>query len=713
MEVIVPKADYENPADTPYLLKDLIQGDEAVADRQDFQRLSDPEIQKGLQLILNNPCLSDSMKELLLLDSWRINYKSKPPTIKEFLTEEWLGPQAESLFVHARRILTEFWNYDSPYRHLVLAGSIGIGKSTISAVQNLFVTINLFLMRNPKKYFGLAASTSIVQAFISFSQDKAKQLLLQPFIQILTTSPKFHRVKVEEHLEAHQKKYPDKICWTTASRVGVLQFPNDIHYIVASGPHQLLGLNMIHSTMSEISFFIDRGFSTDYIWRIYMDSKERIKSRFGNKYLAGTILDSSPNDLDVSPIDKYIFTGQAQKDPENYVSTGSQWEYYEEDPTRKRVKELYPIYAETGEKFPVFRGSASSPAEVLNDDNLALYPKEEIIWVPIDLKREYLESTTRAVKNTGGWPSGSLDKLIRERQLIEDIFTPQLKNIPTYIMAPSTKPAAELIWNQIRDKFFIKVGERYEFYRAPKALRVLSFDLAETGDVLGICMSHWEWDAVNCEKIAVHDFTIAISPGKGRINLDAIRTFPEDLRDKGSINLFKITFDNFQSHATIAYLKEKGFNVGNLSADTEINVYLSYVALINIGNVKGGRNIFLKNNLKCIQESTTEKGRKKIDHTIGKVVNILDTNDWELSMMGTNAKDVSDTAAENVYTLIHEELSVPRYIYNRELDVPFENNYLGEGLIVESPKGEDYDEAFRKSMEKNLTKLGLTVKSYA
>ena len=129
MEIIVPKTDYENPADTPYLLKDLIQGDEAVADRQDFQRLSDPEIQKGLQLILNNPCLSDSMKELLLLDSWRINYKSKPPTIKEFLTEEWLGPQAESLFVHARRILTEFWNYDSPYRHLVLAGSIGTGKA--------------------------------------------------------------------------------------------------------------------------------------------------------------------------------------------------------------------------------------------------------------------------------------------------------------------------------------------------------------------------------------------------------------------------------------------------------------------------------------------------------------------------------------------------------------------------------------------------------
>jgi hypothetical protein len=209
-------------------------------------------------------------------------------------------------------------------------------------------------MRSPKKFFGLAPSTSIVQAFISFSRDKATQLLLQPFIQILSTAPKFRKVKQEEHLKTQQEKYPDQICWTTASKMGALQFPGDIPYIVASGPAQLLGLNMIQSTMSEISFFIDRGFSPEYIWRIYQDSKARIFSRFGNKMYRGIVLDSSPDDLDASPIDKYIFTGEAQKDKENYVSIGSQWEMYESDPKRTRVKVLYPIYYETGETFPVF-----------------------------------------------------------------------------------------------------------------------------------------------------------------------------------------------------------------------------------------------------------------------------------------------------------------------------------------------------------------------
>ncbi|MGL5913547.1 MAG: hypothetical protein ACRCZB_05225 [Bacteroidales bacterium] len=710
MDFHIAKENYDNPNDTPVLLKDLIEGEEKVSERDDFKKLSSNDIQKGLELILSNKNLSSKLKEELLINSWKINYREKPPSMKEFLTEKWIGPMANSIFVHNREILEDFWSFDSTKRHLILGTAIGTGKSTTSTLHNLYVTVIMFLMRNPKKFFGLAPSTSIVQAFISFSQDKANQLLLQPFIQILSVSPKFYRVKIEENLKKHQDARPDKICWTSASKMGALQFPNDIHYIVASGPHNLLGLNIIQSTMSEISFFIDRGFSTDYIWRIYVDSKERIKSRFGNKYLCGTVLDSSPNDLDSSPIDKYIFTGEAFKDPENYVSIGSQWDMYEKDPTRKRIKELYPKYAETGETFPVFRGSASSPAEVLNPNNIDMYPKDEILNVPIDLKREYVESTTRAVKNTGGYPSGSSDKLISEQSLIENIFTPQLKNIQTYIMAPSTKPSAQLLWNEVRDKFFIKIGERYEFYRAPKARRVLSFDLSETGDMMGISMSHWELDIRRGEKIIVHDFTLAVSPAKGRINLDAVRTFPEDLRDKGCIDFAKITFDNYQSHSTISYLKEKNFNVGHLSSDLEINVYLTYVALINIGVVKAGRNIFLKNNLKSIHEVKTQSGKKKIDHVIGKVVNLIDTNDWNMSRMGTSAKDISDTTAENAYVLVHEVHEVPRYIYNSELDVEFDSDFMNETVYNDISKEVGYEEALIKETELSLGKLGLSIK---
>lgn len=697
-----------NP-NAPYLIRDLAQGDESVADNELFKSLSENDILAGLKLIRENDFLSEATKAEVLANLWRINYKKRPPTIEEFLTDDWLGPMSESLYPHARNILTDFWKQGSPYRHLILAMAIGTGKSTISAVHNLYVTTLLFLMRNPKKFFGLAPSTSIVQALISFSMEKAEQLLLQPFLQILLTSKRYHRVKQEEHLARHQEENPDKVCWTTAGRIGKLQFSNDIHYMIASTPYQLLGLNLIHATLSEISFFIERGLSPDYIWRIFQDCKARIYNRFGDKRLCGVVLDSSPNDIDASPIDKFIFNGEAAKNPENLVVTGSHWEMFEQDPEKKRLKENYPIYAKTGETFKVFRGSSTLPAEIVTDERAGEFAEEEIYNVPVDLHRLFTESTVKNVKDYCGWPAGTTDKLIQDTGLIEDIFTPQLKNFYTYIYAPSNQSANQLLWNQVRDKFFLKIGEkRYEFYRAPRERRWAHVDQSETGDMTGIVFSHPEYDLEKSEIVIVHDMTIAISPGKGRINLDAIRTFFEDLRDKGGLVIEKITFDKYESATTIQYLKEKGFNVEKFSVDIDKKPYLTYVSLINTGRVKAGRNIFLKNNLRSIREVKTESGNKtKIDHLIGKLT-YEDGADWGLSLMGMNAKDVSDCAAATSFKILHEFKGTPRYVWKdvviaRENVPPTEDS--GDG-------GSDaFKEAFRRQMRKNLESLGLAIKT--
>jgi len=727
VEVLIKRED-KNPADTSYLLKDILQGDTSVALRPQFTALQRPEVQEGLRLILGNKNLSPKVRQELILNTWRINYREKPPSSREFLTNEWIGPMADSIHPHIREIFEDFWGFQSPYRHLIMGNAIGVGKSTLATLHNLYVSVHLYLMWNAKRFFELAPSTSIVQAFISFSMDKATQLLLQPFIQILTTSPKFRRVKQEEYLKTQQEKNPDKICWTSASKIGALQFSGDIHYIVASGPHQLLGLNMIQSTMSEISFFIDRGFSPEYIWRIYQDSKSRIFSRFGNKQFCGTVLDSSPNDLDASPIDKYIFTGEAHKDKENYVSIGSQWEMYEKDPERKRVKALYPIYALTGETFPVFRGNSSLPPEMVYPDNLHTFDPSELYHVPIDLKREFEQATEKNVKDVCGWPANTSGKLINSQLRIEEIFTPQLKNVYSYIKVPATEPAKHLIWNQIKDKFFIQTGpDRWEFYRAPRARRYLHFDQAETGDFAGIAMSHREYDLKRNEFIIVHDFVLAVTGGQNaRINLDAFRQFPEDLRNLGKIDLQSVTFDRFQSSTTVQYLKEQGFNAKQFSVDTSVDPYISYAALINIGNVKAGRNIFLKNNIKSLQEVKTTSGRRKIDHMIGKIVRD-DGAHWVVSQMGMYAKDCSDCCAATAYLLVHQDEGTPQYVYDRDLDKPFEDEFVpltgatpGEMILnaaywrgkepVDFQSTGEYKELFKKRVQEQFDKLGYSVR---
>jgi len=526
-------------------------------------------------------------------------------------------------------------------------------NSFTSTLWSLYVTTNLALMRDPKKFFGLSQATSIVTALISFTMGKAQQLLLQPFMQILTSSPMFHRVKQEEHLLRHQADNPDKICWTSAGKMGALQFQNDVHYVLASDPANLLGLNMIGAILSEISFFMEKGFSSEYIWRIYQDAKGRVRSRFENKYFSGTVIDSSPNDIELSPIDKFIFTGQAEKDPRNKVITGAQWDF---------LPNKFPEWKKTGETFPVFRGSNGEPGRILMESEVDKYKKEEVYNVPIDIRTLMEENTIKNIKDYCGWPAGSQGALVREDKVIEKMFTPSLKNVYTYITAPSTESSHRLIWNTIAPKFFVKLPNgRYEFFRNPVEKRYMHVDQAEVSDLASISMVHPETNK-NGETIFVTDFTIAISPEKGRINLDSIRLFIEDLRNLGGIDFGLVTFDQYQSKATIQYLKEREFPVELLSVDRDKKVYLTYISLLQSKKLRAGRNILLKNNIRSLQEVTSNSGRKKVDHTKGKII-YEDGGVWETSEMGKFAKDVSDSHCGAVWNCLHNHTGLSRYFW--------------------------------------------------
>ena len=196
--------------DGDYVVRDLIAGDESVVDTKYFKLLNDSDIKNILKKITNDKYLTDKAKANLLLNQWKINYRCKPPTIEEFLTPEWLGESANSLYPHIREWLCNFWNPKSGKRHLIMSTGIRVGKSTASATSGAFVATNLWCMRNPKKFFNLMKMSSIVFMLVSFTMDKAKQVLFKPFIEILTSSPKFKRVKFEERLEQAQKDNPDR-----------------------------------------------------------------------------------------------------------------------------------------------------------------------------------------------------------------------------------------------------------------------------------------------------------------------------------------------------------------------------------------------------------------------------------------------------------------------------------------------------------------------
>lgn len=127
-----------------YVVKDVLSGDESAASRNEFVDLNADSIKSILVKIAHDPSIATKTKVQLLNSVWRINYRVKPPTIEEFLTEEWLGDTANTLFPHARKILTEFWQPDSPYRNLILASAIGLGKALADS-EEVAVGVNKFI----------------------------------------------------------------------------------------------------------------------------------------------------------------------------------------------------------------------------------------------------------------------------------------------------------------------------------------------------------------------------------------------------------------------------------------------------------------------------------------------------------------------------------------------------------------------------------------
>jgi hypothetical protein len=171
--------------------------------------------------------------------------------------------------------------------------------------------------------------------------------------------------------------------------------------------------------------------------------------------------------------------------------------------------------------------------------------------------------------------------------------------------------------------------------------------------------------------IYVIDLVVPIVPQGGRINLDAIRYFIEDLRDKGSMQLMYGSFDQFQSEATMQYLLRRGFEMEKLSVDKEMDPYLNFISIIESDRLRAGKNIHLKNNLKSLQitrrkDSDGRKtGSQKVDHTNGDIV--LEGNiNWDTSLIGIHAKDISDACCA-CCELLRKHDVVPYEMWEPEL----------------------------------------------
>ncbi len=629
--------------DTSFQVLDFLEGDEEIYNKL-LVSYDMKKIQRAYDFIINNPKLTDYDKMRLTQQSWRIHYRAEPPTAENFISSKYLGSVAESTYERVKKIFIEFLT-PSEKRNLVLYQGLGFGKSYLSSLITIYIAVHMSLMRNPKKFFGLNPATTLAQLLISYSLDKSSELLLEPMTNILEASPYFEKVRTKESMIKKEEEFKnleqiDRIFWTTASPTSEIAFSNGSNIKLASSVHSLLGLTIVSGVLSELAFFREAGKPDSYIMRMYNDLKLRIDSRMKGNYFGRAIIDSSPNDIE-SPIDNYCWY-EAKKDPSNLVCTGGRVDFAPED------------FEGITEKFPVFVGGNGKIAEVLTSTE-GVDPID-ILWVPKEpnIYQLFKNDTTKSIKDILGIPQGSTDRIFADFSKIDQVFIPKMKNMYSYIQANETDTPEGLIWNKVVNDFFIKTEKGYRYYYKPHLPRVISIDQSISGDLTGIAMSHVEMfrnEFGSLDPIYIIDFTIAIAPLGGRINLDAIKLFICDLVMKGNVPIVKVTFDQFQSEASIQYIKRAlGEDiVEKLSVDTEMGPYLALTQLLNQNRIRVGQNIFLKNNFKSLRVVKRKRSEsRKIDHTVGDTGDLGGDLRWETSAVGLHAKDISDAVCASV-----------------------------------------------------------------
>ena len=635
------------------VLYDIIQGDIDLVENLDlYEKLDMSQILTGLEFLLGNQDLTPTERLDLLDNSWRVIYREKPPSPDDFLKPPYLG-EGIIIYPRVKETFKRFADPDNFYRNAILYPHIGWGKSYLSVLWNLYTTTHLALMHNAKKYLGQSDATTLYQVFCSFNLKKSAEVLLEPMINILESSEFFEQVRTKKDIAKKRNEYEKKgvtdhkLYWTTASRNGVaaLQFSNGVSYKLASSANAILGLTIVCATLSELAFFRESGKSDSYIMQFYNDAKGRVWSRMKNKddptglnYWGRSILDSSPNDLE-SPVDQYCMY-DAEKDSKNMVIKGAVWDWTPQD------------FDNLDDRFPVFKGGNGKPPRIL--ENTEGYDSSDIIMVPKQVYQLFHDDLRKALKDLSGIPQGNLDKLFYDYDKINNCFISGLRSVDFCIRADARMSPHNLIWNQIVNTFFIKSGFGYQFYYKSGIPRVLHIDQSVSTDMSSICLLHIERKAspdgsfsLERDVIYVVDMVIPIHPFGGRINLEAIKDFIIDLYTLGSIPLAGISYDQYQSEPSIQALQRMELPIEHVSVDSEMDAYLYLAQQVEQGNLKIGRNIFFKNNLKSLRVTQRPRTKSlKIDHTMGDSPNPANSDyNWETSLLGINAKDVSDSVA--------------------------------------------------------------------
>lgn len=567
---------------------------EAEIKRLKLLKLTQEEIDQVVKVYLE---LTDKGKR-----EWRLIRDIVP--IEEWINDEYyLGREVHDIYPYWKERIVEIFNKEDRPTRVIITGSIGTGKTYMSALIIIRMIYELSCYENVANLYKLAGITRIAFVYLSVTKDQAENSGYSFLKDWIDQIPYF------------QEEFPRRAIDSQ------LIFPQENLLVTfGSATNHFIGMSVIASVLDEANFFEGRQVDdanmkmNTKVSALHSQLMARSSSRFivgGKNYSMSILVSSSTSES--SYTEEQIEA--SKNDPLTVVYRPTQWE----------VKDVGTY---CGKKFLVYIGGDGFDPFVIQDFNdlnlilevnnyapisgtdpalvhgaLPFEVQSKLLPVPIEFKRDFDSNVIIALQDIAGHSVSSSSKFFSNTQSYEKSIDNNLEHPFTQenIVLSTTDSIYQDGYRPIQH--YIKEGFKF---KNPKAPRYMHLDLALTNDSVGISMAHIDGyveaddryeeysvyenttssKGIKVPKITV-DFMLEIKPPQkpNKVSLSKIRDFIVYLNKVMGIRFALISTDQFQSEHLRQELDELGYNTSLLSVDRNVEAYSALSNLMYEGRL--------------------------------------------------------------------------------------------------------------------------------
>lgn len=513
--------------------------------------LSNQEKQEVLRILKQLSNGDKSSYNALLME----DYNEIPVDIETFLRDpKYLGRGVTSeegkfmVFPYWVKTLKEIFPdplKPAKYNTVALTGGIGLGKSFVAVVIMLYELYRMLCLKNPYTYFGVMESDLITFAVMNTTLDASRGVAWDKLQQLVQSSEWF--------MNRGYMSGRDYQEWRP---------PNGIELIAGSRVNHIRGKAIFCAFLDEINFQPNQDVEKqkEKAKELVSEVVNRMQSRFMKGEHNPTILTiASSKRTEQSFMEVFIQQRKDMDSKSTLIIDEPQWVIRTDKDSDRKFKvaignkflnsEIVPLDA-TEQELKIFRDRGYN-----------------LIDVPMGYYDQFREDTEKALQDIAGISTTNSSRYISGVRL-KEVKNDQLRN-------PFKQDVIE-VGNALED-----TSQYYDFFdleAVPQQMKekplYVHLDMSISGDKTGIAgvwikgsRPHQENTPESRDGLFQLAFSVSVKAPKGhQVSFEKNRQFIYWLKEQG-FNIKGVSADTFQSYDLLQALQGRGFNTEIVSVD--------------------------------------------------------------------------------------------------------------------------------------------------